>query len=274
MPTLMGYDQTIPRSLGEVGRERGPSRRQLRNMGGLFHGIPLADVTTSMTINAPAIYLPSAYIAVGESQGVGPHRRGTLQNDMLQRSTSRRRSGSRRSARRCASSATCWCTAPKRCRCGTPSASAATTSAKLARQRVQELAFTLADGIMCSLARKRGRCRSVRAATQLLLRCAQRLLGGGRQVRAARRIWARTMRERFGAKRIRARGCCGRMPRRRAFFADGQQPLNNVVRVTMQALAAVLGGTQSLHTNSYDETFALPTEDAVTLALRTQQIIA
>ncbi len=274
MPTLMGYDPDHPRSLGEVGRE-GVSVASYEDMERLFHGIPLADVTTSMTINAPAIYLLSAYIAVGESQGVGPQRlRGTLQNDMLKEYIAQKEWITPiRPSMRIIRDMLVYCTKEM------PLWNTVSISGYHIREAgataVQELAFTLADGIgYVQLGQEAGLdVDQFAPRLSFFFDVHNDFFEEVAKFRAARRIWARTMRERFGAKNPRS-WLLRTHAQTAGVSLTAQQPLNNVVRVTMQALAAVLGGTQSLHTNSYDETFALPTEDAVTLALRTQQIIA
>ena len=273
-PTLMGYDSDSPRSLGEVGM-CGVAVDTLRDMEVLFDGIPLADVTTSMTINGPAIVLLAFYVALADIRGI-PRTKigGTVQNDCLKEFTAQH----------------AWLVPPR------PAMRAVTDTIEFCAREVprwntvsisgyhireagataaQELAFTLADGI--------GYVQSCIDRGMAVDDFAQRLsfffdvhndfFEEVAKFRAARRMWARIMRERFGAKKPES------MKLRTHAQTAGvsltaQQPYNNVVRVTMQALAAVLGGTQSLHTNSLDETYALPTEEAVTIALRTQQIIA
>lgn len=274
MPTLMGYDPDHPRSLGEVGRE-GVSVGSIEDMERLFHGIPLADVTTSMTINAPAIYLLSAYIAVGEKQGIGPSRlRGTLQNDMLKEYIAQKEWITPiRPSMRIIRDMLVYCTKEM------PLWNTVSISGYHIREAgataVQELAFTLADGIgYVQLGIEAGLdVDQFAPRLSFFFDVHNDFFEEVAKFRAARRIWARVMRERFGAKNPRS-WLLRTHAQTAGVSLTAQQPLNNVVRVTMQALAAVLGGTQSLHTNSYDETFALPTEDAVSLALRTQQIIA
>jgi methylmalonyl-CoA mutase N-terminal domain/subunit len=274
MPALMGYDADHPMSRGEVGKE-GVAVSTLRDFEVLFAGIPLADVTTSMTINATAPIALAMYVAVAEQQGV-PRAKlgGTLQNDMLKEYIAQKE----------------WmippapavkinCDVVEFCAREMPRWNPVSVSGYHIREAgataVQELAFTLADGIA------------------YVQHCVDRGLDPDdfaprlsffwdvhndffeevAKFRAARRIWARTMKERFGAKKKESL-----LLRTHAQTAGvsltAQQPYNNVVRTALQAFAAVLGGTQSLHTNSLDETYALPTEDAVTIALRTQQIIA
>ena len=274
MPTLMGYDPDSARSLGEVGRE-GVSVACLDDMGRLFAGIPLADVTTSMTINAPAIYLLAAYVAVGEKQGVPASAlRGTIQNDMLKEFIAQKEWISPiRPSMRIIRDMLGWCTRHM------PLWNTISISGYHIREAgataVQELAFTLADGIgYVQLGLEAGLDVDAFAPRlSFFFDVHNDFFEEIAKFRAARRIWARVMKDRFGAKNPRSW-----VLRTHAQTAGvslmAQQPLNNVVRTTLQALAAVLGGTQSLHTNSYDETYALPTEEAVRVALRTQQIIA
>jgi methylmalonyl-CoA mutase N-terminal domain/subunit len=274
MPTLMGLDPDDPRSLGEVGRE-GVAVATVDDMAQLFEGIPLGDVTTSMTINAPAVVLLSFYIVVAERHGVAPAAlAGTIQNDMLKEFIAQKEwICGIRPHMRIIRDMMLFCTA-KMPRWNTISISGYHIR-EAGATAVQELAFTLADGI--------GYVELGRAAGLDVDAFAPRLsffwdvhndfFEEVAKFRAARRIWARLMRGRFAAKNPRSW-----LLRTHAQTAGvslmAQQPLNNVVRTTIQAMAAVMGGTQSLHTNSYDETYALPTEEAAGLALRTQQIIA
>lgn len=274
MPTLMGYDPDSERSLGEVGRE-GVNVASIEDMARLFDGIPLADVTTSMTINAPAVYLLACYIVNAERQGVKPSQlRGTLQNDMLKEYIAQKEWISPiRPAIRIMRDMLVYCTKEM------PLWNTISISGYHIREAgataVQELAFTLADGIgYVQMGIDAGLdVDSFAPRLSYFFDVHNDFFEEIAKFRAARRIWAKVMRERFHAKNPRSW-----ILRTHAQTAGvslmAQQPLNNVVRTTIQALAAVLGGTQSLHTNSYDETYALPTEDAVTLALRTQQIIA
>jgi methylmalonyl-CoA mutase N-terminal domain/subunit len=274
MPTLMGYDPDHQRSLGEVGRE-GVSVATIDDMMRLFGDIPLDQVSTSMTINAPAAVLLALYVAVAEKQGVSPDKlRGTLQNDMLKEFIAQKEWISPiRGHMRIIRDMLVWCTRTM------PQWNTISISGYHIREAgatgVQELAFTIADGI--------GYVQLGIDAGLDVDEFAPRLsyfwdvhndfFEEIAKFRAGRRMWAHIMRDRFGAKNPKSW-----MLRTHAQTAGvslmAPQPLNNVVRTTMQALAAVLGGTQSLHTNSFDETYALPTEDAATLALRTQQIIA
>ncbi len=274
MPTLMGYDPDSPRALGEVGRE-GVSIACVDDMARLFDGIPLAEVTTSMTINAPAIYLLACYVVVAERQGVPPAQlRGTLQNDMLKEFIAQKEWISPvRPSMRVIRDMLVYCTREM------PLWNTISISGYHIREAgataVQELAFTLADGIGYVQLGIEGGLAVDDFAPRLsfFFDVHNDFFEEVAKFRAARRMWARIMRERFGAKNPRSW-----LLRTHAQTAGvslmAQQPLNNVVRTTLQALAAVLGGTQSLHTNSFDETYALPTEDAATLALRTQQVIA
>jgi methylmalonyl-CoA mutase N-terminal domain/subunit len=274
MPTLMGYDPDHARSLGEVGRE-GVSVASLDDMERLFAGIPLDKVSTSMTINAPASILLALYVAVAEKQGVGPDKlRGTLQNDMLKEFIAQKEWISPvRAHMRIIRDMLAYCTEHM------PQWNTISISGYHIREAgataVQELAFTLADGIgYVDLGREAGiDVDEFAPRLSFFFDVHNDFFEEIAKFRAARRLWAKIMKERFGAKSPRSW-----MLRTHAQTAGvslmAQQPLNNVVRTTMQALAAVLGGTQSLHTNSYDETYALPTEDAATLALRTQQVIA
>jgi methylmalonyl-CoA mutase N-terminal domain/subunit len=274
MPTLMGYDADHPLSAGEVGRE-GVSVSTLDDMRRLFKDIPLDQVTTSMTINGPAIVALAMYFAVAEEQGVPLHKLGgTIQTDILKEFIAQKEwiSPPRPSMRIVADMI--WFTAKK-----APKWHPISISGYHIREAgataVQELAFTIADGI--------GYVQAGIDAGLDVDEFAQRLsffwdvhndfFEEIAKFRAARRIWAKLLRERFGAKkpeswRLRTHAQTA------GVSLTAQQPLNNVARVAIQAMAAVLGGTQSLHTNSLDETYALPTENAVKVALRTQQIIA
>jgi methylmalonyl-CoA mutase N-terminal domain/subunit len=273
-PTLMGYDSDHPRSEGEVGK-CGVAISSLADMETLFDGIPLGDVSTSMTINGPAIILWCFYIAAAERQGVGSEKlRGTVQNDILKEYMAQH----------------AWCFPVEPAlrlitdmfewgSAHVPQWNTISISGYHIREAgataAQELAFTLADGFTYV---ERGIARGL-----LVDDFAPRLshfwdihndfFEEIAKLRAARRIWARHMRERYGAKD--PRSWMMRFHSQTAGVTlTAQQPLNNIVRVAYQAMAAVLGGTQSLHTNSMDETLALPTEHAVEVALRTQQILA
>ena len=273
-PTLMGYDADHPRSEGEVGK-CGVAISSLADMETLFDGIPLGDVSTSMTINGPAIILWCFYIAAAEKQGVSAERlRGTVQNDILKEYMAQH----------------AWCFPIEPAlrlivdmfEWGTAHAPRWNTISisgyhirEAGATAAQELAFTLADGFTYV---ERGIARGL-AVDEF----AQRLsffwdihndfFEEIAKLRAARRIWARHMKERYGAKD--PRSWMMRFHSQTAGVTlTAQQPMNNIVRVAYQAMAAVLGGTQSLHTNSMDETLALPTEQAVQVALRSQQILA
>src|SRR4051812_24085288 len=273
-PTLMGYDSDHPRSEGEVGK-CGVAISSLKDMEDLFEGIPLDKVSTSMTINGPAIILWAFYIAAAEKKGIKSDTlQGTIQNDILKEYMAQH----------------AWCFpiepalrlivdcfewgakhAPK---WNTISISgyhireAGSTAA-------QELAFTLADGFTYV---ERGQARGLDVddfapRLSFFWDIHNDFFEEIAKLRAARRIWARHMKERYGAKN--PRSWIMRFHSQTAGVTlTAQQPMNNVVRVAYQAMAAALGGTQSLHTNSMDETLALPTEHAVQVALRTQQVLA
>ncbi len=274
MPTLMGYDADHERALGEVGRE-GVSVSTVHDMATLFDRIPLDRVTTSMTVNCSASILLAMYLVVAERNGI-PWARvgGTIQNDMLKEYIAQKE----------------WICPPRPalrvvtdmiefCARNVPRWHAVSISGYHIREAgstaVQELAFTLADGI-CYVDEAVKRGIAVDDFAQRLSffwNLHNDFLEEVAKLRAARRMWARIMKDRFGAKNPKSM-----MLRTHAQTAGAsltaQQPINNVVRVALQALAGVLGGVQSLHTNSMDETLALPTEQAVMVALRTQQVIA
>ncbi len=274
LPTLMGLDSDHPRAAGEVGRE-GVAIDSLEDMERLFEGIPLDRVSTSMTINGPAAILMAMYVAVGERQGVPMERlSGTLQNDILKEYIAQKE----------------FIFPPE------PSLKLVVDTIEFATRHmprwntvsisgyhireagstaVQELAFTLADGLTYVQACVERGLDVDEFAPRLsfFFNSHSDFFEEIAKFRAARRMWARFMKERFGARNPRSwmlrfhtqtAGCS----------LTAQQPEVNAVRVALQALAAVLGGTQSLHTNSLDEALALPTEDAARLALRTQQVIA
>jgi len=273
-PTLMGYDSDSPRALGEVGM-CGVAVDTLRDMEVLFDGIALDEVTTSMTINGPAIVLLAFYVALADLRGIARDRiGGTIQNDCLKEFIAQHAwLVPPRPAMRIVTDMIAFC-AREVPRWNTVSISgyhireAGATAA-------QELAFTIADGI-AYVQSSIDRGLSVddfAPRLSFFFDVHNDFFEEIAKFRAARRIWARTMRDRFGAKN--ADSMKLRTHAQTAGVSlTAQQPYNNVVRVALQALASVLGGTQSLHTNSLDETYALPTEDAVTLALRTQQILA
>jgi methylmalonyl-CoA mutase, N-terminal domain len=274
MPTLMGYDADHPRSLGEVGRE-GVSVSTLEDMERLFDGIPLDRVTTSMTVNCSASAILAMYFALAEKQGVPLEKvGGTIQNDMLKEFIAQRE----------------WISPPEPSvrivadmieftAKNAPRWHAVSISGYHIREAgstaIQELAFTLADGIgYVDACVKRGLdVDSFAPRLSFFFDVHNDFFEEVAKLRAARRMWAKIMRERFGAKQPESLRL--RMHAQTAGVSlTAQQPMNNVVRVTVQALAAVLGGVQSLHTNSMDETLALPSEEAVMVALRTQQILA
>ena len=274
MPALMGYDADHPMSRGEVGRE-GVAVSTLKDFEVLYSGIPLDRVTTSMTINASAIFALCCYIAVGEKQGVSQDKLGgTIQNDVLKEYIAQKE----------------WVVGPrpatrivvdmiqytaKHMPKWHPVSISGYHIREAGATAVQEMAFTLADGFgYVEECIKRGMdVDDFAARLSFFWDVHNDFFEEIAKFRAARRIYARTMRDRFGAKKPISMSL-----RTHAQTAGvsltAQQPYNNVVRTALQGLAAVLGGTQSLHTNSLDETYALPTEDAVRLALRTQQIIA
>jgi methylmalonyl-CoA mutase N-terminal domain/subunit len=274
MPVLMGYDADHPRSLGEVGRE-GVSVSTLDDMERLFDGIPLDKVTTSMTVNCTASILLAMYFAIAQKRGIPLSQvGGTIQNDMLKEFIAQKE----------------WICPPEPavrivtdmiefCAKEVPRWHAVSISGYHIREAgstaVQELAFTLADGIgYVQAAVDRGlNVDDFAPRLSFFFNLHNDFFEEVAKLRAARRMWAKIMKERFGAKNPRSW-----LLRTHAQTAGAsltaQQPFNNVVRVALQALAGVLGGVQSLHTNSMDETLALPTEQSVMVALRTQQIIA
>ncbi len=274
LPTQMGYDSDAGMSLGEVGKV-GVAIDSLADMEILFDGIPLDKVSTSMTINSTAAILLCMYIAVAEKQGVSADKiSGTIQNDILKEYMAR---GT-------------YIYPPKEsmriitdifayCKDNVPKWNTISISGYHIREAgssaVQEVAFTLADGIAYVDAAIKAGLDVDEFAPRLafFFNAHNNLFEEVAKFRAARRMWARIMKERFGAKdpkslmlrfHTQTAGCT----------LTAQQPDNNIMRVTIQALSAVLGGTQSLHTNSRDEALALPTEDSVRIALRTQQVIA
>ena len=274
MPCLMGYDPDHPRSVGEVGRE-GVSVATIEDMETLFEGIELDKITTSMTINCTATVAFAFYFAVAKRRGLSFDKiGGTIQNDMLKEFIAQKE----------------WISPPKPsvklvcdviefCASSAPKFSPVSISGYHIREAgstaVKELAFTLADGLgyvdHCL-----GRGMDIdNFAPQLsfFFDVHNDFFEEIAKFRAARRMWARLMKERYGAK---AEASCKLRTHAQTAGVSltAQQPINNVARVALQALAAVLGGVQSLHTNSMDETLSLPTEDAVRVALRTQQVIA
>ena len=275
MPTLMGYDSDHPRSLGEVGRE-GVAIDSLADMETLFDGIPLGEVSTSMTINSPAAMLLAFYICVGEQQGVAARGapRGRSRRTSS-RSTSRRRSRSSRPSRRCGSSTDMVEFCARELPQWHPISISGYHIREAGSTAVQELAFTLANGFAyVEAAIERGLdVDDFAPRLSFFFNAHLDFFEEIAKYRAARRIWARELRERYGAKN--PRSWLMRFHTQTAGVSlTAQQPEVNIVRTALEALAAVLGGTQSLHTNSFDEALALPTEDAVRIALRTQQVIA
>ncbi len=274
MPTLMGYDSDHAKSLGEVGRE-GVAIDSLEDMELLFRGIPLDEVSTSMTINAPAAMLLAFYICVGEEQGVPADRlRGTIQTDILKEYIAQKEwifppEPSMRLCvdmiEYCAREVPLW----------HPVSISGYHIREAGSTAAQELAFTLADGFAyVEAATARGLdVDDFAPRLSFFFNAHIDFFEEIAKYRAARRIWAKEMRERYGAKN--PRSWLMRFHTQTAGVSlTAQQPEVNIVRTALEALAAVLGGTQSLHTNSFDEALALPTEHAVKLALRTQQVIA
>ncbi len=274
MPTLMGYDSDHARSLGEVGRE-GVAVDSLADAETLFAGIPLGEVSTSMTINGPAAMLLAYYVCVAEEQGVPREElRGTIQTDILKEYIAQKE----------------WIFPPE------PSMRLVTDMVEFCARElprwhpisisgyhireagsnaIQELAFTLANGfayVDAAIARGLD-VDDFAPRLSFFFNAHLDFFEEIAKYRAARRIWARELRERYGAKN--PRSWLMRFHTQTAGVSlTAQQPEVNIVRTALEALAAVLGGTQSLHTNSFDEALALPTEDAVRIALRTQQVIA
>jgi methylmalonyl-CoA mutase N-terminal domain/subunit len=274
MPSLMGHDSDHPRSLGEVGRE-GVAVDSLDDMETLFAGIPLGEVSVSMTINAPAAVMLAFYVVAAERQGVAPeHLAGTIQTDILKEYIAQKE----------------WCFPID------PAMRLVTDMVEFCARRMprwhpisisgyhireagstaqQELAFTLKDGLTYvehALARGLD-VDEFAPRLSFFFNAHIDFFEEIAKYRAARRIWARELRDTYGARD--ERSLLMRFHTQTAGVSlTAQQPLNNIVRTTTEALGAVLGGTQSLHTNSYDEALALPTEEAVRVALRTQQILA
>lgn len=274
MPVLMGYDCDSPRARGEVGNE-GVSISTIADMETLFDGINLADISTSMTVNSTASILLAMYLVIAEKKRIKWDKlRGTIQNDMLKEFIAQRE----------------WISPPESsvkivvdmiefCTNEVPLWSPVSISGYHIREAgstaIQELAFTIADGI-CYVDESIKRGMDVddfAPRLSFFFNLHNDFFEEIAKLRAARRMWAKIMKERFGAKNPKSlmlkthtqtAGCS----------LTAQQPINNVIRVALQAMAGVLGGTQSLHTNCMDETLSLPTEESVTLALRTQQIIA
>ena len=273
LPTQMGYDSDHPLSAGEVGKV-GVAIDTLEDMRVLFNRIPLDKVSTSMTINSTAATLLAMYIAVAEENDVDRAKlRGTIQNDVLKEYIAR--------------GTYIYPPGPSLkiitdifdfCSREVPAWNTISISGYHIREAgsdaVQEVAFTLADGITYVEAAMNSGLDVDAFAGRLafFFGVANNFLEEVAKFRAARRVWAKIMRDRFSAKA--KKSMLLRFHTQTAGYTlTAQQPMNNIVRVTLQALAAVLGGTQSLHTNSYDEALSLPTEEAVTVALRTQQIV-
>ena len=274
LPTQLGYDSDHPRSAGEVGRS-GVAIDSIADMERVFEGIPLRDVSTSMTINAPASILLLLYELVAEGQGVSPSAlRGTVQNDILKEYVAR---GNYifppRPSMRITTDLFAYC------RERLPKWNTISISGYHIREAgstaVQELAFTLANGIAyCEAAISAGlSVDDFGERLSFFFNAHNDFFQEVAKFRAARTLWARTMRDRFGATNPRAQAL--------RFHAQtggstltAQQPENNIVRVAVQALSAVCGGAQSIHTNGFDEALAIPTEHSAQIALRTQQILA
>ena len=274
MPSLMGHDSDHPRSEGEVGRE-GVALDTLDDMETLFAGIPMGDVSTSMTINAPAAVMLAFYVVAAERQGVGPERlAGTIQTDILKEYIAQKE----------------WCFpidpamrlvtdmiefCAKRMPRWHPVSISGYHIREAGSTAQQELAFTLKDGFTyIEQALERGLdVDDFAPRLSFFFNAHIDFFEEIAKYRAARRIWARELRETYGARD--ERSLLMRFHTQTAGVSlTAQQPLNNIVRTATEALSAVLGGTQSLHTNSYDEALALPSEEAVRVALRTQQVIA
>jgi methylmalonyl-CoA mutase N-terminal domain/subunit len=274
MPTLMGYDSDHPRSLGEVGRE-GVAIDSLDDVETLFAGIPLDEVSTSMTINSPAAMLLAFYLCVGEEQGVPRAKlRGTVQTDILKEYIAQKEwifppEPSMRLVidmiEFCAQEMPLW----------HPISISGYHIREAGSNAAQELAFTLADGFAyVEAAVERGLdVDDFAPRLSFFFNAHLDFFEEIAKYRAARRIWAHELKERYGAKN--PRSWLMRFHTQTAGVSlTAQQPEVNIIRTALEAMAAVLGGTQSLHTNSFDEALALPTENAVRLALRTQQVIA
>src|SRR3984885_6205996 len=274
MPSLMGHDSDHPLSLGEVGRE-GVAIDTVLDMETLFHGIPLDQVTVSMTINAPAAIMLAFYVVAAERQGVGPERLGgTIQTDILKEYIAQKEwCFPVDPAMRLVTDMIEWCAGhmPR----WHPVSISGYHIREAGSTAAQELAFTLKDGLTyVENAVARGLdVDDFAPRLSFFFNAHIDFFEEIAKYRAARRIWARELRNTFGAKDPRS-WLMRTHVQTAGVSLTAQQPLNNIVRTAIEALAGVLGGTQSLHTNSYDEALALPTEDAVRIALRTQQIIA
>jgi methylmalonyl-CoA mutase N-terminal domain/subunit len=274
LPTQMGYDSDHPLAAGEVGRV-GVAIASLRDMVELFDSVPLDRVSTSMTINATAVILLALYVAAARRQGLGPAAlTGTVQNDILKEYIAR---GTHifppRASMRIVTDVFAYCEREM------PQWNTISVSGYHIREAgataAQELAFTIANGIAYLQAAAEAGLHTGRIARRMsfFFNCHRDFLEEIAKFRAARRLWARTVRDRFGIADPRAQQLRCHVQTAGSTLT-AQQPDNNIVRVALQALAAVLGGTQSLHCNGRDEALSLPTEDAARLALRTQQIIA
>ena len=274
MPTLMGYDSDHPRSLGEVGRE-GVAIDSLADMETLFDGIPLGEVSTSMTINGPAAMLLAFYACVGEEQGVALEQlRGTVQTDILKEYIAQKEwIFPPAPSMRLVVDMVEWCS--ERLPLMHPVSISGYHIREAGSNAAQELAFTLSNGFaLVEACLERGLdVDSFAPRLSFFFNAHLDFFEEIAKYRAARRIWARQMRDKYGAKD--PRSWLMRFHTQTAGVSlTAQQPEVNLIRTAIEALAAVLGGTQSLHTNSFDEALALPTEHAVRLALRTQQVIA
>ncbi len=274
MPSLMGHDSDHPRSLGEVGRE-GVAVDTLADMETLFDGIPLDEVTVSMTINAPAPMMLAFYVVAAERKGIPSDRLGgTIQTDILKEYIAQKEwCFPVDPAMRLVTDMIEWCSAemPR----WHPISISGYHIREAGSTAAQELAFTLKDGLTyVEHALARGLpVDDFAPRLSFFFNAHIDFFEEIAKYRAARRIWARELRETFGAQD--ERSMLMRFHTQTAGVSlTAQQPLNNIVRTAIEALAGVLGGTQSLHTNSFDEALALPTEEAVRVALRTQQIIA
>jgi len=274
LPTLMGYDSDHPLSEGEVGR-CGVSISSLADMETLLAGLPLQEVTTSMTINSPAAIIWAMYLVVAERNGADWKKiSGTTQNDILKEYIAQKEYiyPPAPSMRLVVDTITFGAREVPR---WNPISISGYHIREAGSTAVQELAFTLRDGIEYVEWVERAGMTVDEFAPRLsfFFNAHGDLFEEVAKYRAARKIWAHVMRERFGATNPRS-WLCRFHTQTAGCSLTAQQPYNNVVRTTLQALAAVLGGTQSLHTNSLDEAWALPTEEAVTIALRTQQVLA
>jgi methylmalonyl-CoA mutase N-terminal domain/subunit len=274
MPSLMGHDSDHPRSLGEVGRE-GVAVDTLDDMETLFRGIPMGEVSTSMTINAPAAVMLAFYVVAAERQGVPAEQlAGTIQTDILKEYIAQKEwCFPIQPAMRLVTDMIEFCS--KRMPKWHPVSISGYHIREAGSTAQQELAFTLKDGFTyVEQAIDRGLdVDDFAPRLSFFFNAHIDFFEEIAKYRAARRIWARELRETYGAKN--ERSMLMRFHTQTAGVSlTAQQPLNNIVRTAIEALAGVLGGTQSLHTNSFDEALALPTEEAVRVALRTQQIIA